>query len=325
MESPNSFEEFVKNIELGILRAELTSNDRCYRKKFIDFHNMKEFIYHYTDLSGLHGILENKGFWLSEAIFLNDSEELYNGKNIAVSLINRLIEKKRYTKFRHILEGVIENLNKSQFIDHYVCSFSMEPDNLEQWRAYAKNGTGVCIGFNIKQSTRYPHFPNYNIWQYAKVIYEDESKLWILHSIIFKYLYEFNKDLKNNPSYIENESYINCLSFSLKNKFVFFKNKAFHTEREVRLVYNMGDPLRLFNKKYYRNGNNVLVPYICTYDTQLKDSSGTKLEVDLLPVSEIIVGPTANQSSTIESIKYFLKDIGYSPEIVKASDVPYRG
>lgn len=325
MKAPNSFDELVKNTEFGVLRAQWTSNNRYFRKKFSELHGVDKFIYHYTDLSGLHGILENKGFWLSEAIFLNDSEELYNGRNIAVSLIDRLIEKKRYSKFRHILEGVIEKLNRSQFTDRYVCSFSMEPDNLEQWRAYAKNGTGVCIGFNIKQKTRYPHFSISNIWQYAKVIYEDELKLWILHSIIFKYLYEFNGDLENNPSHIDSEDYINFLFSSLVNMFVFFKNKAFCAEREVRVVYDIGNPLRLFNKKYYRNGNNVLVPYVCTYDTKLKESSGKKLEVDLLPVYEIIVGPIANQSSTIESIKYFLKDIGYSPEIVKASCVPYRG
>ena len=46
-------------------------------------HNLildKDEIFHYTDLNGLKGILEGRGFWLSEAKFLNDEEELKNGK-----------------------------------------------------------------------------------------------------------------------------------------------------------------------------------------------------------------------------------------------------
>ena len=86
----------------------------------------------------------------------------------------------------------------------------------------------------------------------------------------------------------------------------------------------MGNPLKLFNKKYYRNVNNVLVPYIRTNDTKL-NKDGELLEVDLLPITTIIVGPTANQDVTMNSIENFVEDIGYSKNIVQRSEIPYRG
>ena len=68
----------------------------------------------------------------------------------------------------------------------------------------------------------------------------------------------------------------------------------------------------------------MLVPYICTSDAKL-NSKGEKLLPDLLPISNIIVGPTAKKDVMIDSIQNFLEDVGYPIDIVKPSSIPYRG
>lgn len=311
-------------IKYGFIRAQSNTSKRYLKKFAKTLYFIDDEIFHYTDINGLKGILESRGFWLSEAQFLNDAEEIYNGVNIAKLLIEKLLTKKRYSIFHNILINTLSKLENSDFKHHYIASFSLKQDDLEQWRAYAKNGSGICIGFDPKAQTNYPHFPQSNIWSLNKVIYDDKVKIWILHSIIAEYFFEYKKDISEGFLEWSEYGYIESLAFSLSNLFILFKNKAFASEQEIRLVYTQ-EPLHLFNKKYYRNTKNVLVPYICTNDTKLKHNNGEKIEVDLLPISKIIVGPTINQDATIKSIKYFVQDIGYSTDIVQSSHIPYRG
>lgn len=325
MKQTHPLYELVKNPGYGLLRAQFTVIDRYMKKQIHNMYFLEDKIFHYTDLNGLIGILENKGFWLSEAKFLNDSEELYNGVKLTIELINKLISKPRYLIFKDVLEKTIQKLQKYDFKNNYIASFSTKSDDLNQWRAYAKNGNGVCICFDTKVKTTFPHFNIGNVWQLHKVIYNDKIKFWILHSIIFKYFYEYKKDLRERCEYLDIDDYIQSLTNSLIRVFINFKNKAFESEQEVRLVYFMGNPLDIFNKKYYRNVNNIIVPYICTYDTKLKNETGTKHDIDLIPISEIIVGSSIHQEVTLDSIKNFINDIGYNSNIVKSSTIPYRG
>ena len=44
-----------------------------------------------------------------------------------------------------------------------------------------------------------------------------------------------------------------------------------------------------------------------------------------LPITKIIVGPTVNKDVSTKSVENFVKDIGYSMDIVEPSKIPYRG
>lgn len=134
----------------------------------------------------------------------------------------------------------------------------------------------------------------------------------------------FKQDLEKNSKYIDIDDYAESLSQSLIRTFINFKNKAFEQEKEVRLVCKIQDTKRDLYKKNYRTVNNIIVPYICTYELILNNKDGSKFEVDPLPISEILVGPIINQEITIESIKNFTSDLGYK-NIVKGSKIPYRG
>jgi len=188
--------DFIKDIEFGMLRAENSVQSK-YLKKFAQhLFFSQDILYHYTDLNGLTGILQNKGFWVSEAKYLNDKEELYNGCNLTIELIKSLINKKRYSSFQEVLLKTISLLKNNEFKNYFITSFSSKADDLEQWRAYSKNGNGVCIGFNTKAKTNFPHFQLVPVWMLHKVIYDDNIKCRILHLIIFKYFYEFRAPLK---------------------------------------------------------------------------------------------------------------------------------
>lgn len=315
---------FVNNCEFGVLRAQWTAQQK-YLKKHIDIFWYKGTeIFHYTDLVGLIGILSNKGFWISDVRFLNDSEEIINGVNLSIEIIKKMFTKNKYKPFQKILEGTIHELTSGAYDNQYICCFSTGCDTLEHWRAYAKNGSGICIGFDLKKNTDYPHFMIGNQYSLQKVIYDDNQKKWILISIIRKYFNEFMRDI-NKHSHDYSEDYIESMTNSLSHVFVNFKNKSFGSEQEVRLV-NSSKRVDFYKKKVFRVSNNMIVPYYCTYETKLANSSGQIIEPDKLPVSQIIIGPVASQDATISSIREFIGSLGYDEQVpIIKSRVPYRG
>lgn len=198
---------------------------------------------------------------------------------------------------------------------------------LEQWRAYARNGTGVSIDFDLSRKMQYPHFNLGPQYFTMKVVYDDEIKIWILLSVVSAFREGFLFDLKRAPEYYTDyrQDYIDHLSSSLSSLFVNFKHSSFRYEQEVRLV-DASSKLDFYHGKYYRASNGLIVPYVCTYATKLKRTDGERMEPDNLPVRKIMVGPAAHQKAMINSIKNFLIDHGYHDDIpVVRSSIPYRG
>jgi hypothetical protein len=48
-----------------------------------------QWLYHYTDLGGMIGIIESHDFWLTNVRYSNDSEELTHG----IRIVHQVIEK----------------------------------------------------------------------------------------------------------------------------------------------------------------------------------------------------------------------------------------
>ncbi|MDG7002106.1 MAG: DUF2971 domain-containing protein, partial [Nitrososphaerota archaeon] len=106
-------------------------------------------LYHYTNDTGLHGILGSGKMWLSDIFSLNDPSELWHGVRIGFDvLFEKMVDagkaqkKDRAAEF----EDAKKHIEKSaQFLS---CSFSKTGDDLGQWRAYAADGRGYAIGFD---------------------------------------------------------------------------------------------------------------------------------------------------------------------------------
>jgi|WetSurMetagenome_2_1015567.scaffolds.fasta_scaffold202366_1 hypothetical protein len=136
----------------------------------------EKLLYHYTDQTGLLGILESKSIWATHVRYLNDASEFTHGLSIAAQCIKaiRINLESNLKGFpddtsrlnaRHkaediMLEDISHFLSDLQKVPVYVaCFFDDEEnehllesqgvgDNLGQWRAYSKKSTGFCIGFD---------------------------------------------------------------------------------------------------------------------------------------------------------------------------------
>jgi hypothetical protein len=151
----------------------------------LDIQEPPAVVFHYTNDAGLRGILETGRLWLSDIFSLNDPSELRHGVSRAVSILKSKAENgPRETKifakdFVAFLESGVES--SAHF---FVLSFSLDGDDLGQWRTYADNGRGYALGFDGKaleeafikvSGVRIPNNSTFH------VMYDDDDVLADIH------------------------------------------------------------------------------------------------------------------------------------------------
>ena len=114
----------------------------------------RDIIYHYTDHSGLRGIVENGNLRFTSIFNLNDPSEIQHG----FQELNRAVrhkfgsnkDDKDGEKFTLGFRSFFRDGGIQQAADIFVCCFSREGDDLGQWRAYAADARGFALGFDSK-------------------------------------------------------------------------------------------------------------------------------------------------------------------------------
>lgn len=312
----------VENCQLGFLRAKFNAAYRFKGDGWNHFAYDGPFLVHYTNLMGLVGIVESGGFWISDFRFLNDTEEYFNGCRMAKEVIDNVSSRSRHKSFSSILRKAATHLSDGPRKTYFVCSFSSLFDSLEQWRGYASSHDAVAIVFRNKPRFQLSHFAVMPILAPQKVIYDDRIKRNLLLRVIAKHSIEFRKDLANGYS-IDEDSWAEELASAMSLEFMIFKNSAFAAEQEIRLIVSESH-LNHFSGLRHRVCGGRIVPYICSSDLY-NESFSEHCGIRQLPIAEIRVGPTANQAVTIDSVKVFLSNNGYSNVPIIPSAVPYRG
>ena len=99
-------------------------------------------LFHYSDFTGLNGVITNKEIWMGDLLFLNDEKEYQLGLDLFKNELD--IQKKQYANtsfgiFLNSLNSIEELLKQSPPLSF---SLTEESDLLSQWRGYTKNGIG---------------------------------------------------------------------------------------------------------------------------------------------------------------------------------------
>lgn len=302
------------------------------RSAFAD--KCEETIYHYTSADGLMGIILKNEIWLTNTAFVNDTTEC-KALNVETDLFtNETITNQYVTDSWNRFK---QHLNRN---DTYIASFSMGEDYLlEQLRSYGN----FRIGFDAKKLIRKP----FNLY---KCVYDkNEITQWIRAK---SDLEEWNAELLDDNLKIAAGF---DLIYSASRK---YKNKYFKSEREVRLIVHSNHTWEPHNNSpsmylsdppiHYRKhpGYDFPIPYVKfklddnseLTDSQKKNLSKNPLEMkrmklaeerklpnELLPITEILVGPMPHQKKAILACEILLKDNGYSNVKVVIKEIPYRG
>lgn len=277
-------------------------------------------IYHYTKPEKLLNILSGGTLRFSNALYLNDKEEIAYSYRLIVKLIDEIPElnpdlfgkiKTHFSnKYKHIVDGENDFRNK---LEYFTTSFSTESDNLTLWNNYAKgkNYTGYNIGFDkkklIDEMTKNKYLPIF-----GSVIYDKQKQIKIIHAIFKKWNMLFNRALKCKKT---NEVKLFDILFELIDVLsivsIFFKNPQFKNEHEYRIVIvnafgvENSKPTKVVEK------NGLFVPYL-----EYKFSKES--------VTSINIGPTFDENIFYTSTNRMLLNFGYEDKEVCRSKIPLR-
>lgn len=309
---------------------------------------------HYTDASGLHGIISNKTLWASHTSFMNDTEEIVGfysrvlPKILRQELKQLVVDSKDFAEkvkdasglgidlIDYTVETWIENLaplRKAQ--NYFVTSFCTATDEwisknglLSQWRGYGEDG-GYAIVFDAEKL-------QFLLEAEGRIYYEEqldmtdvEYNLVQLSDIKMKEVAEYLDELKKSiHAMLRGKSTDDEYKDAAENVCrlsMLCKHRGFEEEKEVRIVVRepssmIGqDPQNQSGKPYRKVKsyirNGVSVPCIHLFEKQ---------ELDALPIRRVIVGPHPDKVERKRAVELLLHEHNVDAEVL-TSETPYRG
>ncbi|ENZ3704598.1 DUF2971 domain-containing protein [Serratia marcescens] len=200
-------------------------------------------IYHYCSPYTFLQIIERRCIWLSSTNNMNDSSEGRWYLDLVEETV-REHEGELGKKWSEYIQGTFE----SHVRPSYIACFSTEKDLLSQWRAYADNGSGVAIGFEmdslpktyLQPKEAFGRVSNEVVSQFriTDVKYDDKESL--KEKIIARALFWRSPDAP--VEFVSPEGlndYVRCSWFNMESERLStdHKNPAFAEEKEKRIIY----------------------------------------------------------------------------------------
>lgn len=310
---------------------------------------MMQVLFHYTSQKGFEGIVREDGIhlWFSDALYLNDSNEIIGAKKYFDIAAEQLLEQGeidnsilKTVKDMKYEAGQIDNIQfvrsgqseiniqyEVAYYDKYVCCFSEKADSLPMWNYYLKNDSdGFAVGLDFNGCT-FEHCKIcgnvvdescFNIsTNMLQMIYDENTKIDYFKKDIRLYA----RALKESP---ESKAFHDVTFY---NAFELLSNRCkdhhFEYENETRMLATVKDSGKSFidGKKRddikYRFNYGLAIPYF---------------EL-LIPHKEILkavtispkIGLNTENKDAITAMKKYLHNMGYNHEIeIKCSEIPLR-
>lgn len=276
----------------------------------------KRIAYYYCSLATFQNIIKNNSIYLSDPLKMNDSSE--------VKWALKLFKKNPFLCGFFDKLGYGEDWNKllSKF-NYYrdyktrICCFSKTSNLLSQWRAYADQGCGLSIGFDLDKLTE--GFDNLGI---SDIDYSEKS---------------INGDtVKGVPlnQYTDILSREGCnfdeIIQELLPVFLTYKSPYFSEENEVRLIYQENSIIMHFlEENAWTNENGEVVKFIeLKNDYRLWNNDAvikySELKFSKDAIHSVWIGPKCKlvPEEVISMIQFYFKTD--EPTLVKKSKIDLR-
>ena len=248
-------------------------------------------LYHYTDFTGLQGIIETSTLRATYTRVLNDGSERLYGEAVVLGILEGLLRRTDQC-WRDAIETALDNESHRTF----VSCFCEQWDLLSMWRAYAGHGGGYCLGFAtsaLEELEEHIHL--------RRIVYGERLPnpivVWIKHLALL-----LDKDFDNASPLLD---FLPMLADIIKNE-------AFSEEKEWRLIVT--DPE--LQRMRFRAGAANIKPFV----ELAPPKNGEKL-----PLQEIIYGPILREEDRPgEILSWMLQKNGYRDVTIKPCNIPYR-
>lgn len=281
-------------------------------------------LYHYTNEMGFKGIMESGTLRFSDIFDMNDPSELRHGLTAAINVLKSRAAASRpeVETFASCLERFDVDAGIEAAGHFFICCFSGDGDDLNQWRAYADNGCGFALGFDTKS---------------LEEAFCNRKGKPISNNSTFPITYD-DKELTRIQTKLAD--LVDPLISLPRTTEV--RDDALHAYMRDLLVYHAVNVIRcimFFKHEGYRHENEYRFQQLFRYDRPAPDvkfkdptnslrrfrefrwrnSIGTALK-------QIVIGPAADRTKTTQVVNDCLAAFHASPKDVELvySKIPYR-
>lgn len=306
---------------------------------------MQNELCHYCDLPAFKSIIEKREIWLSDIHFLNDSSEeslfLDALTDLMIKLRDSLSDStKAYLDQDTFMNSFFTNIKYNYKNKLYICCFTNEKnDDLSQWRGYADDGAGFCIGFKkelinklsenttIEKHTlkddgslQKERISTSYVFSQKDITYSDKKDIIKeLEGKIIPIVKEYDvSDKKTKVPPFPDSVFTLELYKKTYNYKAFYKNKSFESENEYRICFYD----KLHEAALDESNDSLIRNMQATYEfndkitlSELKYRNSRGLLIPFREmtfpkdyffkmISSITIGPRNRMS--IEDVKYFL-------------------
>jgi hypothetical protein len=310
------------------IKDRLNENVENYLYKWEVRHSeYPDYLWHYTSIAGIKGLLSEGKLWFSDAAFLNDSTELSYAVDVAEEVIKQRIGDENVEPLvREYLESFLAKIKGDR--EHrqafgftnpaFVACFCKEGDSLHLWRAYTGNGRGYSIGFfpDVIRDKLPPLLIDEKILVRAsgegapevsrqtrlykpalrEVIYEEKEQKELLNEVIDS----FSQIIVDNKSDFQSGNLNNLtkLIFTDRLYSVFyeylscFKHPTFKEEKEWRFIYTPDSPQMAINQDGFVRG-----------EIEYRESGGYMVPYLKVNIAEVLESAEEEKAETGKPIK----------------------
>jgi hypothetical protein len=255
--------------------------------------NLPRVLYHYTSLAAAEQIIRSQQLWLTSHDCTNDPHEIKSVEEV-------IAEVARAWKGHYGVVGdvALDSCAEAWTLHHVTTGFnlalgcfSQARDKSSQWKSYADNGRGVCLGFSTAQLTGQVEGVAFHL---SQVLYGEDP-------CIDRLARGFRDVLQAGARVTPSKNVATLVGLALIRLAAFLSTSAKHAEwreeEEWRLlgVWPKGDA-----PNWLERGTGVRYIAIPYSDQTLR------------PLDEIIIGPKADAAAAMKRLDEALHAAGYS-------------
>lgn len=271
-------------------------------------------LYHYTNLSGLLGIVEAGHLRASDIRYMNDSTELRHTLELMREHITRRVitGTDRPALLNQLLDWLSHRIVGGPML--FGASFRANGNLLSQWRGYSAHGKGVSLGFDpghILDCARGQRF------QVGRCVYDPERQKNLIEEVVDSVESYAAQAGQADRDEAANEGIFEKIEGRLLRLAAILKHPAFEEEQEWRIVSPViSDPADL--PVHFREGASMLVPW---YAFELREGPDS----EAMGLDHVYLGPTSNIDLSMNSLALFLAQRGAGPRRgISYCQIPYR-
>jgi hypothetical protein len=290
-------------------------------------------IYHYTDVGGAHAMITAKTLRLSERTHLNDPVEIEYGYNLAQRCTEHFA--RRDKRFAEVCKELRAYFHQHVDARYHMACFSRLQDNLPQWRTYADDGRGVCLGFDSNVTPEPPTWPGATVYIRGPFLmsYDTRELIRAHHEVLHLAVKTLNRAQEPYTTKFgtlgdvvidafderEMRSLVRAITDGLADHFLEtshqYKHRGYEFEQEWRIVVRVEKKEKHLSGKgqHTRVRSGEIVHYI---DLPLQPGYETSLK-------SVMVGPSA-PVALVSQLQRLLDAQGYADVSVTKSRIPYR-